>query len=74
MSNGAVTSGSVIVLLLFVAVYFLPTVVACLRDKAHALVGWLVGFVWACSGRTAREEREERRRHAELLAALRPRS
>jgi hypothetical protein len=69
-----------------IALYFLPTIVAASRAKAHGgggvflvnlffgwtLIGWLLAFVWACSGKTDADVRAEQRRHDELLAALRP--
>ena len=35
------------------------------------LIGWLVSFIWACSGTTNADKRREERQHAELLAAVR---
>jgi len=81
-------SGAGLTILLIVAavIYFLPSIVGGCRDKAHGgagvffvnlffgwtLVGWLLAFVWACSGKTNRDVRAEQRRHDELIAALRP--
>jgi Superinfection immunity protein len=64
--------------------YFLPTVVAMARGKAEGqggiffvnfllgwtVVGWLLSFVWACTGRTNADKREEKRRHKEMLAMI----
>jgi hypothetical protein len=75
-----------IVLIALVAIYFFPTICAGLRGKANGtggvflvnlllgwtLIGWLVSFIWACSGTTEADERREEERHAELLAAMRP--
>jgi hypothetical protein len=78
------TSLGLVLLLAGAAVYFLPSIVAGVRDKAHGtggvvliniflgwtLIGWLLAFIWACSGRTAAEDRREEQRHAELLRSL----
>ena len=66
------------------AIYFLPSIIAGLRGKANGgagvflvnlflgwtLIGWLVAFIWAFTGRTDAEVRLEARRHAEMLAAV----
>jgi hypothetical protein len=79
------SDGTPILLILFgLACYFLPTIIAACRDKANGtggvffvnlllgwtLLGWLVAFIWACSGTTMADKRREERRHRELLAAL----
>jgi hypothetical protein len=38
------------------------------------VIGWLVCFIWACSGRTRGDVRREEQRHAELLAVLKERN
>jgi hypothetical protein len=83
MSNIASPAVAVIVLLVVLACYFLPTLVAALRGKIGAggvffvnlflgwtVVGWFVAFIWACSGRTEGDASLEARRHAEMLAVL----
>lgn len=79
-------AGSVILLVVAAVIYFLPSIVAGARGKATGtggvllvnlffgwtLIGWLLAFVWACSGKTDRDVKAEQRRHDELLAALRP--
>jgi hypothetical protein len=64
--------------------YFLPTVIAMARGKTEGqagiffvnfllgwtVVGWLLSFVWACTGRTNADKREEERRHKEMLAMI----
>ena len=71
-------------LVILITIYFLPTLVGCVRAKADGMfgvvmvnlflgwtvLGWLSAFVWACSGRTEGDIRREKRQHAELLAAL----
>jgi len=77
---------SIVIVIALVAVYFLPSIVAETRRKhtgtagvvivnlflGWTLIGWLVAFVWACTGKTDRDVKAEQRRHDELLAALRP--
>jgi hypothetical protein len=78
---------SVILLIVGVALYFVPTIISAVRGKATGdagvfivnllfgwtFIGWLVAFVWACSGRTHADIRLDAQRHAEMLAALGPR-
>jgi hypothetical protein len=72
-----------IVLLVVLACYFLPTLVAAIRGKlgtggvffvnlflGWTVDGWFVSFIWACSGRTESDNAIEARRHAEMLAML----
>jgi hypothetical protein len=80
-----VTDGTpILLLLLVVAIYFLPTICAGLRGKANGtggvflvnlllgwtVAGWIVSFIWACSGTTEADKRREEQRHRELLAAV----
>jgi hypothetical protein len=78
------TGFSVIVLVIAVALYFLPCIIAGCRDKVHGslgiflvnlflgwtIAGWLLALVWASSGRTRREELLEEKRHRELLMVM----
>jgi hypothetical protein len=71
-------------LLALVCIYFLPTIISGVRDKAEGgggvfivnlllgwtLIGWFVAFIWACTGRTKPDLRQDERRHAELIAAV----
>jgi|SRR5262249_887679 len=79
----------IIALFFMLFIYFLPWLVAQHRGKADGLagiffvnlivgwtvVGWVLCFVWACTGRTRADIRREDQQHRELLAAmaLRPR-
>lgn len=72
------------ILLVALALYFLPSIVAMVREKENGtggvllvnlflgwtVVGWLLAFVWGCSGRTKKEARLEDKRHREMLAML----
>ncbi|HEU5247248.1 MAG TPA: superinfection immunity protein [Candidatus Udaeobacter sp.] len=79
------SSGSSLVLIALVfATYFLPSIVACMRQKAEGgggtffvnlllgwtVLGWFVAFIWACTGRTKADIVREQTQHRELLAAL----
>ena len=83
MSNGASPAVTLLMLLVLLACYFLPTVVAAVRGKIGAggvffvnlflgwtVVGWFVAFIWACSGRTEADAKTEASRHADMLAAI----
>jgi Superinfection immunity protein len=75
---------ALILLAILIPLYFLPIIVACIRGLARGsggvvfvnlffgwtLIGWLLAFVWASTGRTHADERLEARRHAEMLRAL----
>jgi TM2 domain-containing membrane protein YozV len=64
--------------------YFLPTIVAGVRDTANGtggvffvnlllgwtVIGWFVSFIWACSGETSADARRKEQQHRELLAAI----
>lgn len=78
------SGGFVLLLLLGVGCYFLPTIIAMSRGKANGtggvffvnlilgwtVVGWFVSFIWACSGLTTGQVRREEQRHVELMSAL----
>jgi hypothetical protein len=83
MSNANGSGFGVLVLIILVACYFIPTVVAALRGKlgtggvffvnlllGWTVVGWFVSFIWACSGRTESDAATEARRHADMMAML----
>ena len=72
----------IITLIVLIAVYFLPTIVASVRGAKSVngvatlnlflgwtCLGWLVAFVWAFGRTTADDDRNDRK-HAELMAAL----
>ncbi len=79
-------AGGVYLLLLVIglASYFLPTIIAMSRGKANGtggvffvnlalgwtVVGWFVSFIWACSGQTKGQIEREEQRHSEMMAAL----
>jgi hypothetical protein len=77
-------SAGAIIILVAVAIYFLPCVVAETRHKSHGMfgifvlnlclgwtvVGWFAALIWASSGTTDKEKREDARRHKELMQAL----
>ena len=61
----------VIGVIVLVSCYFMPTIVALVRDKRGAggvalvnfflgwtVIGWLLAFVWASSGKTKSEKKE----------------
>ena len=75
--------GFLILLVVGLILYFLPTFIAMSRGKANgtggvflvnlllgwSVIGWFVAFIWACSGDTSADKRREEERHRELLAA-----
>ncbi len=74
--------GVIAVIVLF-SCYFMPAIIALLRDKCGAggvvlvnfflgwtVIGWLLALVWASSGRTRSEKREEQR-HQEMVSVAR---
>jgi hypothetical protein len=77
-------AGGLVLILIGIACYLLPTIIATVRGKANGtngvfvvnlllgwtVVGWFVSFIWACSGATNGDKRLEERKHRELLAAL----
>jgi hypothetical protein len=83
MSNDASPALALLVLVAFLACYFLPTLIAAIRGKlgtggvffvnlflGWTVVGWFVSFIWACSGRTESDNAVEAKRHAEMLSML----
>ena len=61
----------VIGVIVLVSCYFMPTIIALVRDKRRAgaialvnfflgwtVIGWLLTFVWASSGKTRSEQKE----------------
>ena len=75
---------ALITVLILIPAYFLPTIVACIRDKVTGkggifflnlllgwtVIGWWAAFIWACTGGSARQAQAEAQRHNELLTAL----
>ncbi len=73
-------TGSETLIIVGIGLYLLPTLIAAARDKTHGaagmfllniflgwtLIGWLVAFIWACSGRTAAEDHRDEFRNAEM--------
>jgi len=65
--------GSETLIIVGIGLYPLPTLIAAAREKTHGaagvfllniflgwtLIGWLVAFIWACSGRTAAEDHRD---------------
>jgi heme/copper-type cytochrome/quinol oxidase subunit 2 len=79
------SSGAILLLLVIgLACYFLPTIIAMSRGKANGtggvffvslalgwtVIGWFVSFIWACSGQTNSQVRREEERHRELMSAM----
>ena len=76
-------SNGLILLLIGLACYFLPTIVACMRDRAigagavflvnlllgWTVVGWFVSFIWACRDRSLADVRRRKQQHRGLLTA-----
>ena len=73
----------ILVLTIGAAVYFLPTIVAIARGKLSGagvmimnfvlgwtVIGWVVCFIWAFTGRTKADERRDEERHREVLAMM----
>ena len=83
-SGGNAGDGFLLLLVLGLACYLLPTIVALTRGKANGtfgvffvnlvlgwtVVGWFVSFIWACSGQTNGQVRREEERHRELISAM----
>jgi hypothetical protein len=79
MAEDPSPTGVIAVIVLF-SCYFMPAIIALLRDKCGAggialvnfflgwtVIGWLLALVWASSGKTRSEKREEQR-HQEMVA------
>jgi hypothetical protein len=73
----------VIGVIVLVSCYFMPTIIAVMRDKrgvgavalinfflGWTVIGWLLTFVWASSGKTRSEQEREKRRHREMMSML----
>jgi len=70
MNDGA--GGAWLLILIGLALYFVPTIVATARNRAVApvmllnlffgwtLIGWVAALIWAATERSAREEAERR--------------
>ena len=77
-------AGFCLTLAAIAALYFLPCIIAKLRQKAEGgngiaflnlllgwtVLGWLICFVWACTGRTRKDIAREENQHRQLLEAL----
>ena len=69
---------------LLIALYFLPSIIALSRGKESGtsgvvlvnlflgwtIAGWLLAFVWSFTGRTEAQARLEEKRHQEMLAMV----
>ena len=82
MAEDPSLTGVIAVIVLF-SCYFMPAIIALLRDKCGAggvalvnfflgwtVIGWLLALVWAFSGKTRSEKREEQR-HQEMVSVAR---
>ena len=73
-------TGSETLIIVGIGLYPLPTLIAAAREKTHGaagvfllniflgwtLIGWLVAFIWACSGRTTAEDHRAESRNTEV--------
>jgi hypothetical protein len=69
MENGAAAAGGWFLILLSIALYLLPTIIANARGRAvgpvailnlflgWTLIGWVGALIWAATERTAAEEK-----------------
>ena len=78
------SGGALIGLIIQIALYFLPSVIALVRGKAQGtggvvlvnlflgwtIAGWVLAFVWACSGETQAQIDKRDRQHRELLEVI----
>ena len=75
---------NVIGVIVLFSCYFMPAIIALLRDKRGAggvalvnlflgwtVVGWFVAFIWSCRGRTRADDRLETKRHRDMISMLR---
>ena len=83
MAEDPSLTGVIAVIVLF-SCYFMPAIIALLRDKCGAGgvalvnffllgwtgIGWLLALVWAFSGKT-RSEKQEEQRHQEMVSLAR---
>ena len=66
-----------------VSCYFMPTIIALVRDTRGAggvalvnfflgwtVIGWFAAFIWSCTGKTRADDRLEAKRHHELKLML----
>lgn len=70
MNDGAI--GAWIIILIGLVLYFVPSIIANVRNRAVApvmllnlffgwtLIGWVAALIWAATERSAREEAERR--------------
>jgi hypothetical protein len=70
----------VIGVIVLVSCYFVPTIIALVRDKRGAggvalvnfflgwtVIGWFVAFIWSCTGKTRADDPLEAKRHVTLM-------
>jgi hypothetical protein len=73
----------VVGVIVLVSCYFMPTIIALLRDKRGAIgvalanllfgwtvIGWFLAFIWSCTGKTRANDRLEAQRHQEVKLML----
>ena len=73
----------VVGVIVLVSCYFMPTIIALLRDKRGAVgvalvnfflgwtvIGWFLAFIWSCTGKTRANDRLEVKRHQEVKLML----
>src|SRR5215831_11292519 len=66
--------------IVLVSCYFMPTIIALVRDKRGAIgvalvnfflgwtvIGWVVAFIWSCTGKTRANDRREAKRDHEVV-------
>jgi hypothetical protein len=76
-------TGVIGVIVLF-SCYFMPTLVALLRDKRGAggvalvnfllgwtVIGWFVALIWSCTGKSRADDRLQAQRHHEVMLGKR---
>jgi hypothetical protein len=73
-----------VIVLVLIVLYVLPSIIALCRGKENgtagvvlvniflgwSLVGWVLAFVWAFTGRTQVQAKLEEKRHQEMLAMV----
>jgi hypothetical protein len=75
-------TGVIGVIVLF-SCYLMPTIIALMRDKRGAggvalvnfflgwtVIGWIVAFIWSCTGKTRADDRLEAKRHHDVMLML----
>ena len=73
----------VVGVIVLVSCYFMPTIIALLRDKRGAVgvalanflfgwtvIGWFLAFIWSCTGKTRANDRLEAKRHQKVKLML----